>query len=413
MDSRGYGRTLTPHFILMLNMPTQLFRSLLIFFLVVVPLLACAQKKASDKIFIEKQLRQALIEIDKSKSHANNQKLVAPRSVRHDSLFLVPTRDWTSGFFAGNLWQTFELTGGSFWKTKAIEFTNALEVEKTNGRTHDMGFKMFCSYGHAYRLTQDQKYKEVLLESARTLFTRFNPTVGCIRSWDHSREKWKFPVIIDNMMNLELLFWAFKQTGDSAFYKVAVSHADTTLKNHFRSDYSSYHVVDYDTTNGAVRVRQTHQGYKDESSWARGQAWALYGYTVCYRETGVKRYLEHAERVAEFIFSHPRMPEDLIPYWDFDVPLGPTTPRDASAAAVMSSALLELSAFETIHADEYQKWAHQIVKNLSSDYINNRYKHLGFLLDHSTGHLPGNHEIDVPIIYADYYFLESLLRLKK
>jgi unsaturated chondroitin disaccharide hydrolase len=377
------------------------------------PVVLMAQKNASDKVFIEEQLQCALSEIDKVKSDARASDLITPRSVRYDTLFLVPSRDWTSGFFAGNLWQTFELTGNSFWKTAAIKATESLEKEKTNGKTHDMGFKMFCSYGHAWRLTKDSKYRDVLLESARTLITRFNPTVGCIRSWDHSRELWKFPVIIDNLMNLELLFWAFKQTGDSVFYKVAVSHADTTLKNHFRKDYSSYHVVDYDTLSGGVRVRQTHQGYSDESSWARGQAWALYGYTMCYRETGLTRYLEHAEQVANFIFTHRGMPKDLIPYWDFNAPKTLDCPRDASAAAIISSALLQLRSFKTTHAGKYEKWAKVIVKNLSSGYVNERYKKLGFLLDHSTGHLPARHEIDVPIVYADYYFLESLLRMSR
>jgi unsaturated chondroitin disaccharide hydrolase len=394
-------------------MSIQFCRHLSLIVFAVASILACAQEKASDKFFIERQLRNALTEIQNSKVRSGSQNLIAPRSIRNDTLFLVPSKDWTSGFFAGNLWQTFELTGNAFWRSKAIEFTNLLEVEKNNDRTHDMGFKMFCSYGQAYRLTKEQKYKDILVTSARTLTMRFNPTVGCIRSWDHNRDKWKFPVIIDNMMNLELLFWAFKQTDDSIFYNVAVRHADTTMKNHFRGDYSSYHVVDYDTVDGSVRARQTHQGYKDESSWARGQAWALYGYTMCYRETGLKRYLEHAERVANFIFTHPHMPEDLVPYWDFDAPQDSTTPRDASAAAVMSSALLELSTFKTASAHNYNTWARQIVGSLASRYINTRYTELGFLLDHSTGHLPAHHEIDVPIIYADYYFLESLLRLKR
>jgi hypothetical protein len=339
--------------------------------------------------------------------------LLSPRSVRQDTLFLVPSRDWTSGFFAGNLWFTYELTGNEFWKSKAIEFTDPMEVEKTNGRTHDMGFKMFCSFGQGYRLTKDSRFKDILLEAARTLTTRFNPTVGCIRSWDHNQDKWKFPVIIDNMMNLELLFWAFRESGDSTFYKIAVSHADVTLKNHFRADYSSYHVVDYDINDGSVVIKQTHQGYSDDSAWARGQAWALYGYTMCYRETGLNRYLDQAERVAQFIFNHNRLPKDLIPYWDYDAPRGQSCPRDASAAAISASALIELSGFQTTRSSEYKNLANRLVSTLASDYSSrSRYRHSGFLLDHSTGHLPGRHEIDVPIIYADYYFLEALVRMK-
>ena len=241
--------------------------------------------------------------------------------------------------------------------------------------------------------------------------SRFNPVVGCIRSWDHNGDKWQYPVIIDNMMNLEFLFWATKVSGDSTFYKIAVTHADNTMKNHFRKDYSSYHVIDYDTITGNVRNKHTHQGYAHESAWARGQAWGLYGYTMCYRETGDRRYLNQAEQIASFIFNHPNLPSDLIPYWDYNDPEIPTSPRDVSAAAITASALYELSTYSD-KGGQYRKWADTILKNLTESYRVPLNQMHGFLLRSSTGHKPAGTEIDVPIIYADYYFLEALLRKK-
>jgi unsaturated chondroitin disaccharide hydrolase len=357
---------------------------------------------------LENQMKYALVETKISAT--KNPKFVSPRSIKNDTLLMVSAGDWTSGFFAGNLWYMYELTKNVFWQKKAQEFTAKLEGQKTNGTTHDMGFKMYCSFGNGYRLTKDEKYKEILLESARTLTTRFNPKVGCIRSWDHHKEVWDFPVIIDNMMNLELLFWAFKETNDSLFYKVAVSHANTTMKNHFRADVSSYHVIGYDPNTGEVVKRNTHQGYNDESAWARGQSWGLYSYTMCYRETGKKEYLQLAENIANYILKHPNLPADLIPYWDYNAPNIPNAPRDVSAATLMASAFYELSTIIPEKAKFYQGKADQIMQNLSKNYQAKPQSNKGFLLIHSTGHLPANSEIDVPIIYADYYYLEALLR---
>ena len=258
---------------------------------------------------------------------------------------------------------------------------------------------------------QSDKYKQVLLEGANSLASRFDPVVGCIRSWDHNGDKWQYPVIIDNMMNLEFLFWATKASGDSTFYKIAVTHADNTMKNHFRKDYSSYHVIDYDTITGNVRNKHTHQGYAHESAWARGQAWGLYGYTMCYRETGDRRYLNQAEQIASFIFHHPNLPSDLIPYWDYNDPEIPASPRDVSAATITASALYELSAYSD-KGGQYKKWADTIMENLTESYRVPLNQMHGFLLRSSTGHKPAGTEIDVPIVYADYYFLEALLRKK-
>lgn len=335
--------------------------------------------------------------------------LVSPRTLIDGNLKLVASKDWTSGFFPGVLWYLYDFTKNPEWQAKAKQYTADIEKEKTNGTTHDMGFKVFCSVGNGYRLTNDQHYRNVIVEAAKTLTTRFNPKTGVILSWDHSRDKWTNPVIIDNMMNLELLFEATKMTGDSSFYKIAVSHANTTLKNHFRPDYSSYHVVDYDPKTGAILKKTTHQGYSNESAWSRGQAWALYGYTLCYRYTKNPIYLQQAQHVANFILKHPNMPKDLVPYYDFDAPGIPNEPRDASAAAVIASGLYELSTYSK-SGKFFKKKADGILKSLATKYIAPLGSSKGFILLHSTGSKPGNFEVDAPLTYADYYYLEALLR---
>jgi unsaturated chondroitin disaccharide hydrolase len=277
---------------------------------------------------------------------------------------------------------------------------------------HDVGFRMYCSYGNGLRLTGDSSYIPILVESARTLISRYNEKVGCIRSWDFNADVWEYPVIIDNLMNLELLFWASEQTGDPVYREVAIHHANTTLKNHFRPDFSSFHVVDYDPLTGEVRGKYTHQGFSKESAWSRGQAWALYGYTMAYRFTRDARYLQQAEGIAKFILNHPRLPKDRIPYWDFDAPKLRNEPRDASAAAIMASAMYELSTYSD-EGEYFRERADWIMESLSSPaYRSPEGENFGFLLDHSTGSLPADSEVDVPLIYADYYYLEALLRRK-
>jgi len=331
----------------------------------------------------------------------------SPRTLVDGKLKTVSSRDWTSGFFPGELWFLYQYTGKEEWKREAQAFTARMEREKFNGTTHDMGFKIYCSYGNGYRLTKDEAYKQLIIQAARTLSTRFNPKVGCIRSWDHHKELWGYPVIIDNMMNLELLFEATKLTGDPSFYKIAVTHANTTMRNHYRADYSSFHVVDYDTATGRIVKRMTWQGYSDSSAWARGQAWGLYAYTMCYRETGDKTYLRQAENIAGYIL--PRLPEDKVPYWDFNAPGIPDEPRDASAAAVIASALYELSKYSDKGA-EFRQTADKILQSLTSRYRSGIGANSGFILLHSTGSKPSASEVDVPINYADYYYLEALLR---
>ena len=336
--------------------------------------------------------------------------LTSPRTIKNGEMKLVPSRDWTSGFFPGNLWMLLELTKDKKWEGLAIEFTLPLEKEQWNTGTHDLGFMMFNSFGKAFKNTKNEKFKDVLIQSAKSLASRFNPKVGCIRSWDHNKDKWDFPVIIDNMMNLELLMWASKETGEEYLKNIAITHAKTTIKNHFRDDYSSYHVVDYNPETGEVQKKQTHQGYSDESAWARGQAWGLYGFTMMYRETGIEDFLTQAENIAGFILSQPGIKDGKVPYWDFNAPNIPDEPYDASAAAIITAALYELSGFSD-NKQTYIDVADKLFATLSStNFLASVGENKGFLLKHSTGNLPGNSEIDVPLVYADYYFLESIIK---
>ena len=330
-----------------------------------------------------------------------------PRSADKGKLKLVDSKDWTSGFFPGSLWYAYELTGNKKLAEHARNYTNKLFDIQYYKDNHDVGFMMLCSYGNAIRLNPNKGDSAILINSAKSLSTRFCPQVGLIRSWD--KERWKFPVIIDNMMNLELLFEASKMSGDNSFRNIAISHADNTMLNHFRPDMSTYHVVSYNPENGKVETKETHQGYSDNSSWARGQAWGLYGYTVCYRETKFPRYLERAKAIASFIMNNPNIPDDLIPYWDYDAPNKPNVLRDASAAAITASALIELSSLTNNKI--YLLYAEKILKTLSGpQYLAKRGTNDGFILMHSVGSIPGKFEIDTPLNYADYYYLEALKR---
>lgn len=320
---------------------------------------------------------------------------------------------WTSGFFPGSLWLLYEQTGDAQFRDHAKLYTARMEKEKNNTGTHDLGFMLYNSFGNGLRLTNDPGYRDVLLTGARSLLSRFNPRVGCIMSWNPNA-RWKYPVIIDNMMNLEFLMWASRISGDRVFHNAAVTHADTTIKNHFRKDYSSYHVVSYDPANGEVQTRQTAQGYADESSWARGQSWGLYGFVMMHRETGLKRYLDQAHNIASYLLNHPNLPPDKVPYWDYNAPNIPSEKRDASAAAIMASALIELSWYsEPEPAKKYVSAALQQLRTLSSaEYRAEPGTNGNFILKRSVGSIPGKSEVDVPLSYADYYFLEALKRLQ-
>lgn len=314
--------------------------------------------------------------------------------------------DWTSGFFPGSLWYAYELTGDKDLKTQAVRYTNMLNSVRYYKDNHDIGFMMNCSYGNALRLAPSDTIQAVLIETADNLCGRFDERIGCIRSWNFG--PWNFPVIIDNMMNLDLLFNTYRLTKDMKYYNVAVRHAQTTMKNHFRPDYTSYHVVSYNS-DGTVETKCTHQGQHNESVWARGQAWGVYGYTACYRETRNLDFLNQAMHIADMIMEKVTT-EDCIPYWDYEAPATSDTPRDASAAAITASAFLELSTLAP-EGQKYFYYAERLLKRLSqSDYLAKKGENGGFLLKHSVGSLPHGAEVDAPLNYADYYYLEALKR---
>lgn len=328
----------------------------------------------------------------------------------------IPIDDWCSGFFPGSLCYLYQLTNDKSWLLQSKRFTEALDSIQYLTWHHDVGFMIGSSYLNIYRLNPNKAYKKDIIQTAKSLCTRFRKKAGVIQSWNvdrgwQSKRGWTCPVIIDNMMNLELLFEATRLSGDSTYWKVAVSHANKTLENQFRKDGSCYHVVDYDPNNGAVLHRQTAQGYADNSAWARGQAWAVYGYTVCYRYTHDRKYLDQAVKTLNFVMQNPNLPDDLIPYWDFDAPNIPNEPRDASSAACIASALYEMNNY--LPDNGYTSLADRIIRSLSSpEYRAPLGKNGCFLLMHSVGSIPHNNEIDVPLNYADYYFLEALTRRK-
>lgn len=335
-----------------------------------------------------------------------------------DSLETSGSGWWCSGFYPGTLLYLHEAIGDSSLKQEAERVLEDLQREQFNTSTHDLGFMMYCSFGNANRMEQNQKYEEILMNSAKSLSTRYNDTVKAIRSWDNASwnkgEEGDLVVIIDNMMNLELLFWATKHSQDSAYYDIAVNHANTTIENHFRPDYSSYHELIYEEKTGDVKAKITNQGAADESAWARGQAWGFYGYVMTYRETKDEKYLKQAQKIADFLLTHPNLPEDKIPYWDFDAPDIPNDYRDSSAGAIIASALLELSTFtEGEKADFYFENATDMLRSLlSPKYLAEEGENGGFLLKHGVGSLPGNSEVDVPLTYGDYYFVEAMKRYK-
>ena len=341
---------------------------------------------------------------------------VMPRSYDPSTQKLVTsnTKWWCSGFYPGTLWLLYKETKDEALKAEAEKRLQLLEPEKLNTGTHDLGFMIYCSFGNAYDITHNAHYKDVILTAAASLSTRYRPSIASLQSWNKNA-KFNCPVIIDNMMNLELLEWASKNGGDKKFAEIAVNHANTTIKNHYRPDYSSYHVVDYDVDAGKVIKKVTHQGYADESAWARGQVWGLYGFTVMYRFTKDPAYLQQAIHIADFVLNHPNLPADKIPYWDFNAPDIPNAKRDASAGAIMASALLELSKYaQASKSKTYKNTAETILRSLSSPaYRAKPGTNGGFILEHSVGHLPGNSEIDVPLSYADYYFIEALIRYKE
>ena len=337
-----------------------------------------------------------------------------PRTFEKGRLQTIRYDHWVSGFFPGVLWMLYENNNDEKLRQYAEMYTDRVEPAKRVTNTHDLGFMLYCSFGQGYRLTGNKHYLDVISEGTQSLLTRWNDRLGVIKSWE-SGPKWQYPVIIDNMMNLEMLCFMTRETGDRSYERIAERHANTTMKNHFREDYSTFHVVSYDTITGQPHAKNTHQGYADGSSWSRGQAWGLYGYTMMYRETLNPRYLKQAQEIGKFLMNHPRLPKDKVPYWDYDAPDIPNAKRDASAAAVMASALIELSQIDPSElAPQWLALAEQQLRTLSSPaYLAEEGQQGGFIIKHGVGHHQAGAEIDVPLTYGDYYYVEALMRMKK
>lgn len=413
---------------------TYLEKSILICFILSFSLLSisCQDKtRTQEKLFVKENIKFAstqLLKILEEVGEPTGKNY--PRTMNDNGKLVVTDMyDWTPGFFPGSLWYLYELTADEKWKNVAEKWTASLEPLKTFTGHHDLGFMMYCSYGNANRLSPKPEYKDILIESAKSLSSRFSETTQTIKSWNYRKHwndttEWFYPVIIDNMMNLEMLFNASKISGDKKFYDIAVKHSDSTLKNHFRDDFTTFHVVNYDTITGNVLDQATSQGYSDNSMWARGQAWAIYGFTMVYRETQNKKYLDAAIKATDVYLKD--LPEDLVPLWDFNVgqpdynAVGKSYAvkfpsvklRDASAAAVVCSALFELGKYA--NNQNYIDIAIKMLHSLSSPrYRADLDSNSNFILMHSVGSIPHDNEIDKPLVYADYYFLEALIRYKK
>lgn len=386
------------------------------FIVIVIAIVAGCNSAAPDE---NKNLDYCIVQAGKAIATLPTDSSRIPRSIANGKTEwrFVNYRDWTCGFWPGILWYAYEYTNDEKWKQQAQRYSHALfPLVDSAAIDHDLGFQVLTSIGNGYRLTQDTLYRTILLRAADTLSKLFNPKVGTILSWPREVPGIDWPLrhntIMDNMINLELLFWAAKNGGHAALYNMAVKHAETTMQNHFRPDYTSYHVVVYDTATGKKIKGITHQGYSDSSMWARGQSWAIYGFTMVYRETKDPRFLDFAQKVTDVYLKN--LPADGIPYWDFNAPDIPNAPKDVSAAAVTASALLELSTFvpDSVKATAYRQKAEQMLQSLSTEKYQSRNLNNAFLL-HSTGHKPNGGEVDASIIYADYYYIEALLRLKK
>ena len=361
---------------------------------------------------IEAQYRAMEAKVDRQPSGRN-----VPLDVRGGTNHFSTVKAWTSGFYPGALWLVYEYTRSGFWKDAAVRRTAPYECIRHFSADHDIGFMLYCSAGNGYRLGVNRDvYRPWLMDAAKALSTRFRPDIGLIQSWD-ARElagaKMQRPVIIDNMMNLELLMFAAEH-GDADAGRIARCHADTTDRRHFRADGSAYHIVDYRRDSADIFAYFAGQGASADGAWSRGQAWALYGFTMMFRLTRDERYLRRAVSCADWWFRQS-MPEDMVPYWDFSVSDNPGEPRDSSAAAIAASALLELHKYvDESQGCRYRSRAVATLLSLTSDsYFAKEGTNGNFLLMHSTGFKPNNGQVDVPIVYADYYFLEALVRFHR
>lgn len=396
-----------------MNMNKLILEGLLVFLL---PISCVTQQKNSAlKDTVEQTLSLAQDQYEILASKALQYPDGLPKTFENDTVVMARPAWWTSGFVPGTLWYLYEAGRQPQMEEFAKRLSQRVEGQKFTTDNHDVGFMIYCPFGNANRISPDKSYQDIIVQASRSLSTRFRERVGLIRSWDFNKQVWQYPVIIDNMMNLEMLCAATAMTGDSTYLQIAVRHADKTIANHFRPDMSCWHVVSYDTITGKPHVKQTWQGLSDESEWARGQAWALYGYTMMYRMTGLERYKEQAVKVANYLLQHPNMPDDYIPYWDLADPKIPNVLRDASAGAIICSALLELSQYvpDTLSVQYVQTAEKQLAALCSSNYLARKGELGGFLLKHCVGSLPHKSEVDVPLTYADYYFVEALLRYRR
>ncbi|HVF38413.1 MAG TPA: alginate lyase family protein [Gemmatimonadaceae bacterium] len=325
-----------------------------------------------------------------------------------------PYNDWTSGFFAGMLWYMYHLERRDEWRMLAEKWTVGMEPAKMLRSTHDLGFMVYNSFGHGLTLTGNPHYRQVVIDASRSLSTRYNPVVGAIKSWDTEsrtdrRGTWKYPVIVDNLMNLEMLFHA-SQWGDRKWSDIALSHALKSAAAHVRGDGSTPHVALFDPITGKLERTVTWQGHSDTSAWARGQAWAIHGFTAAYGHTKRPELLSAAVRTANYFIAH--LPPDGVPYWDLLHPSIPGTERDASAAAIAASGLLDLARHTRgAESARFKHAAQRMIAALSADYLTTGTSSQA-ILQHSVGQRPQNVEIDVGIVYADYYFIEALLKLR-
>ena len=385
-----------------------------IFFITSLLCLACQKQESMEeltaRVFERAAAQMELMDKNLDSAAVSNPGVaIYPRSINKEgALWTSNYKWWCSGFYPGSMWYVYEYTGDEKIKELALEYQAGLEPLRFRKDDHDIGFQLMCSYGNCLRLTEDQTCVPVLIDGANSLASRFDPEVGCTRSWSFG--KWSFPVIVDNMMNMELLLKAAELGGSDTLKNVALAHARTTMKNHFREDKSCFHLVDYNPETGEVVGKQTVQGLADDSAWARGQAWGLYGFTMVYRFCKEQDILDHAIAIAEYLL--PRLPEDGVPFWDYDSAEIPNDVRDASAAAIMASGLIELSQYvDAEKAERYLATVEKMLRTLASEeYLCAEGEDYGFLLKHSTGNKNTDSEVDVPLTYADYYFLEALIR---
>lgn len=385
-----------------------------IFFITSLLCLACQKQESMQeltaRVFERAAAQMELMDNNLDSAAVSNPGVaIYPRSINKEgALWTSNYKWWCSGFYPGSMWYVYEYTGDEKIKELALKYQAGLEPLRFRKDDHDIGFQLMCSYGNCLRLTEDQTCVPVLIDGANSLASRFDPEVGCTRSWSFG--KWSFPVIVDNMMNMELLLKAAELGGSDSLKNVALAHARTTMKNHFRDDKSCFHLVDYNPETGEVAGKQTVQGLADDSAWARGQAWGLYGFTMVYRFCKEQDILDHAIAIAEYLL--PRLPEDSVPFWDYDSAEIPNDVRDASAAAIMASGLIELSQYvDAEKAERYLATAEKMLRTLASEeYLCAEGEDYGFLLKHSTGNKNTDSEVDVPLTYADYYFLEALIR---